>query len=276
MIRKRIGASDSVSQSKPALRYISFATGALLVVIAIAAAFNRTEAFLIADQRFLLPALPEGKTSSPHFRIEGARYASEARIAAIFARDFGRSLYLCPIAERRRQLLAVSWVKEASVSRVWPNSLVVRIEERTPVAFVQFTSGGTTRWGLIDGQGVFLDPQRTIKFRLPVLTGMRMNDDEKLRLERVKRLDRLQRDLGSLMDRVSEVDVADLENTLVTTQMEGRALTLMLGNQHLRQRMENFLNNYVEIRKRMPNASVLDCRLPDRITAVEEPTSRVD
>jgi cell division protein FtsQ len=269
--------SESVTDpSKPVMRYVLWTIGALSVMIALLVAFNRTENFLITDSRFVLPGLPDGLTGSPNFRIEGARYASELQIAAVFAKDFGRSLYLCPIAERRRQLLAVSWVREASVSRIWPNSVIVRIQERSPVAFVQFTSHGGTRWGLIDGEGVFLDPQRSIKFKLPVLTGMKLNETEKARQERITRLQRLQQELGSLMDRISEVDVADPDNIRVTTQMDGRAVTLMLGNQSLRLRMENFLNNYVEIRKRMPSAKVLDCRLPDRITAVEESSNRAE
>ena len=50
---------------------------------------------------------------------------------------------------------------------------------------------------------------------------------------------------------------------------DGRAVTLMLGNQHFLQRFQNYLDNRVEISKRMPNATVLDLRLRDRITAVD-------
>ena len=42
----------------------------------------------------------------------------------------------------------------------------------------------------------------------------------------------------------------------------------MLGNQKFLQRYRNFVDNYSEIRKRLPDAIVLDLRLKDRITAV--------
>jgi cell division protein FtsQ len=274
MAKKTADKPSSTGSSRAAVRYIFLAIGGLMVAILCVAAFNRVEHFLITDTRFHIPAPldPGGKVTSPHFRIEGARYASEAQIAAVFQRDFGRSIYLCPLLERRRQLLAVSWVHEASVSRIWPNRLVVRVQERKPVAFVQFNSAAGTRWGLIDGEGVFLAPERNINIKLPVLTGMKLNDTMETRKERVGKLKRLQTELGTLMDRVSEVDVADTENIRVTTQMEGHGFLLYLGNMNLRQRMENFLNHYVSIRKNMPNAKVLDCRLPDRIIAVEEPS----
>ncbi len=41
------------------------------------------------------------------------------------------------LGERRRRLLAVDWVKDASVSRRWPNRVSVNVIERRPVAFAQ-------------------------------------------------------------------------------------------------------------------------------------------
>ena len=57
-------------------------------------------------------------------------------IEAVFAEDFGRSVYLIPLSERRASLRTVDWVKDASVARFWPNRVVVGVTERKPVAFV--------------------------------------------------------------------------------------------------------------------------------------------
>jgi CelD/BcsL family acetyltransferase involved in cellulose biosynthesis len=43
----------------------------------------------------------------------------------------------------------------------------------------------------------------------------------------------------------------------------------MLGNQRYLSRLKNFLANYGEISRRLPNARLFDLRLDDRITAVE-------
>jgi cell division protein FtsQ len=147
--------------------------------------------------------------------------------------------------------------------------MVVRITERSPVAFVQLAgpSGGTF-YGLVDADGVMLDAQHASKLALPVLAGFPANETEVRRRERVTRFLRLQSELGTLMDKISEIDVSEVENLKLTQQFEDRALTLMVGNQKFLQRYRNFIDNYTEIRKRLPNATVLDLRLKDRITAV--------
>ncbi len=73
----------------------------------------------------------------------------------MFAADFGRSAFRIPMAERRRRLLAIDWVEGRSISRIWPNHLVVRVKERKPVAFVSLDTG---RYLLIDARGVLLTP----------------------------------------------------------------------------------------------------------------------
>ena len=83
----------------------------------------------------------------------------------------------------------------------------------------------------------------------------------------MKRFLRMQAELGSYMEKISEIDVSQLENLKIIQQFDDRALTLMLGNQNYRERYENFINNHEEIRNRLPDAVVLDLRLKDRITA---------
>jgi cell division protein FtsQ len=237
--------------------------------IAAAMVFGQVERFLITDDRFVLPGPPEPGIPSEHFRIEGAVHASERQITRTFLQDFGRSVYLCPIRERRRQLLAIDWVKDASVSRIWPDQLVIRLTERKPVAFIQVPGrAGAMTYSLVDAEGVLLNPPRTVRFHLPVLSGVPSADTEERRKVRVQRFLRLQSELGPLMERISEIDVSDIDNIKVITVLDGRALTLMLGNQNFERRLRNVLDNYSEIRKRLPDATILDLRLKDRITAV--------
>jgi hypothetical protein len=84
----------------------------------------------------------------------------------------------------------------------------------------------------------------------------------------MKRFLRMQTEIGSYMEKISEIDVSQPDNLKVIQQFDNRVLTLMLGNQSYRERYENFLNNHEEIRNRLPDALVLDLRLKDRITAV--------
>ena len=123
-------------------------------------------------------------------------------------------------------------------------------------------------YGLIDEEGVLLDPQRAAKLPLPVVAGIPARDTEAMRRDRVKRVLRLQTELGDYMANVSEVDVSDVDNLRIVQQFDDRAITLMLGNQKFRERMETFLANREDIRQNMPRATILDLRLKGRITAI--------
>lgn len=231
---------------------------------------NRTERFLVRDPRFA-PASPDFGLESPDLQLEGVRYASRVEILNVFRQDFGRSIYLLPLAKRREQLSQLDWVKDAAVSRVWPNRVYVAIHEREPIAYVQYPAGeGGARVALIDGDGMILRQPQQGKFRLPVLTGVRPAETPEARRLKAHRLALVMKDVGEAADRVSEVDVSDKANIRVTAKADGRAVVLLLGDQHFGLRFQSFLDHYPEIQRRLPGANVLDLRLEDRITAAEQ------
>jgi cell division protein FtsQ len=230
-------------------------------------AFEEVESFLISDPRFVLAAPPEYSNESPNIRITGVRNASRRAVLQTFSRDFGRSVYLAPIAERRRNLLAVDWVRDATVSRVWPDRIDVFVEERTPVAFVALPgSGPGARLTLIDEEGVLLEPQGPLRMRMPVLVGIRRDQSESVRRNGVRRMLRLLEEAGPLAEKISDIDVSNPGNLSVTMKTDDRAVVLTLGDHDFRKRLENFLEHYPEIRKHAPQATLFDLRLDDRIT----------
>lgn len=226
------------------------------------------ERFLIRDPRFTLPAADFGP-DSPNVRIEGLHHASRDDVMRIFAPDLGRSLYLMPLAARRAALLGIDWVKDASVARIWPNRVLVRVKERTPAAFLLVGSGNASRYALIDDEGVILRPPAYARFTLPVAVGIRPDEPITLRRDRVRRMMRMLQELGPLGEKISEVDVSERDNLKVTESVDNRAVTLVLGDRNFAVRMRNFVNHYAEIRKRLPDATRLDLRLEDRITVEE-------
>jgi cell division protein FtsQ len=243
-------------------RIVTVALAFCVVLIASLYVFHRFEQFLIRDPRFALSGV-DG--DAVNIEIAGAAHASRARIESVFAIDFGRSVYLLPLTERRETLRSVDWVKDASIARLWPNRVVVSVEERKPVAFLTLAP---SRFALIDEDGVILPPAPD-RFALPVLTGVRASDALADRRDRVHRMLRLTRELGEEAQNVSEIDVSDRDNLKVTAPRDGHIVTLLLGDRDFARRYQNFLNHYAEIKRRLPNAATLDLRLEDRITVVE-------
>lgn len=229
------------------------------------------ELFLISDARFILPPATDYGQESPNLRVDGVMFANRPQVLRVFANDIGRSIFLLPLAERRRALLRLTWVKDASIVRLWPNRAMVRITERIPAAFIGIETEGITRWSLIDSDGVIMDPpERPHHFDLPMLHGITLNERASMRGVRVRRMQYLLKELGPLADNVSEIDVSNLDNLKVTEKMQDHATKLILGDRNFRSRLQNFLDHYGDIRKRLPDARVLDLRLDDRITVVQE------
>jgi cell division protein FtsQ len=229
----------------------------MLILAGAALAAKEVRQFVITDAHFTVEPGEAGVA------VEGAQYSSRARILQVFAPDRGRSAFQVPLDERRRRLLAIDWVEDASLSRLWPNRVVVRIKERKPVAFVRILGG---RYLLIDKDGVLLTPPPRVRFDFPVITGIAGDETDAERRDRVKAVRTLLTELGPAAAQVSEVDAATLDNLRVTTEIDKRGVELWMGDRNFASRYQNFITHYPEIRKTSDGVAVFDLRLDDRIT----------
>jgi cell division protein FtsQ len=234
--------------------------GAGVVCVSTAVAAHRVHHFVTTDAQF---ALSRERRDSLVF--EGLQYASRAKVLRVFAGDFERSVFAVPLDERRRRLLAIDWVEEASVSRIWPDRLMVRIRERRPVAFVSTRSGVL----LIDRYGALLELPPQSGFSFPALRGIGEDEPEAQRALRVRSMSRLLEEMGPLAKDVSEVNAADPDNLRVIVQPDGKAVELLMGDINFAHRYRNFIGHYAEIQKRSPDVKMFDLRLDDRILAKE-------
>jgi cell division septal protein FtsQ len=246
------------------------------IVLAILAgglyAFHEVEQRLISDPRFLVAGPPEYGMDPPNMRIEGAAFASRKEILGVFAPDFGKSLYLLPVAERREQLRKIEWVKDATVARFWPNQVLVRVDERVPVALLR---ADEKRGWLVDAEGVLLRIPPQSSFAVPVVKGVSGKDTPAQRSERIKRMLRVIKDSGRHGERFTMVNVADMDNVKVTLPVGDRKLTLWLGGRNFLSRLDGFESSYPRVWREMPNDTVFDLRLDGRISNVPETGSDV-
>ena len=231
-----------------------------VVGVSTAVAGYKVSLYVASDPQFTLS--PERKDA---LTILGLTYASRFKVQRVFAGDFEHSIFSVPLGERRRRLLAIDWIEDASVSRVWPDRLVIRVRERKPVAYVTFRSGPL----LIDAQGVLLEQPAQAQFSFPVLSGVREDETEADRRRHVRVFLRLQEDMGYLAKEISEVDARDPENIRIISQVDKQVVTLLLGDGNYAQRFQNFLTHFSEIHKGSPTARVFDLRLDGRITVKE-------
>jgi cell division protein FtsQ len=229
-----------------------------VLFVSTAMAALRVRRYALSDPQFLL-----SRDHPQSLTVEGLKYTSRPKVQRVFLGDFGRSIFAVPLAERRRRLLAIDWIEDASISRGWPDRLAVRLHERRPVAFVFLRSGVL----LIDPHGVLLDPPAQAQFTFPVLSGVSEDETEAQRARRVRALLEVEQEFGPLAKDLSEVNAADLDNIRIVTQVEQRALEFALGDSAFGRRYRTFMAHYPEIKRRSPEVKSFDLRLDDRITA---------
>jgi cell division protein FtsQ len=177
----------------------------------------------LACGRFLMTSPEMALLHPDQISLEGSHYVTRESVRQVFVKDRGTSVLRIPLAERRRQLEAISWVERASVRRVLPNRIQVEIIERTPIAFLRDGS----ELSLVDVDGVILERPLKGDFHFPVITGINREMPLESRRERMRLLSKFLEEIGSVKanaaDQVSEVDLSDAGDV--------RAMLTGLGNQ---------------------------------------------
>lgn len=117
-------------------------------------------------------AVGEAGFKMQRVEINGANRVSRLDIYNVAFDQPSMAMPLVDLAATRRRLLEFGWIREARVSRRLPDTLVVDIVERRPVAIWQ--NGG--RLSLIDSDGVVLEPVRVEAMpELPLVIGADAN-----------------------------------------------------------------------------------------------------
>lgn len=104
--------------------------------------------------------------------INGANRVSRLDIYNVAFDQPSMAMPLVDLAATRERLLRFGWIKEARVSRRMPDTLVIDVVERRPVAIWQQNN----RLSLIDAEGVVLEPVRIEAMpELPLVIGAEAN-----------------------------------------------------------------------------------------------------
>jgi cell division protein FtsQ len=178
--------------------------------------------------------------------IQGDSRASKADIKTLVTREVSRTgVWRADLHEISSLLERQPWVRVAVVSRVLPDGIRVRLEERQPRAVVR-TSAGRFVW--VDDDAVLLgemvpDDQMPEFF----LRGWNEDDGETARKENVDRVKKfldLHREWSAagLSERVSEVNVIDIRDVRAQLAGDDSQIEVRLGSQDFGKRLKDALN----------------------------------
>lgn len=213
----------------------------------------------------------------PRFRIDssasiqtiGNSELTRADLLSVFGSDIGRNIFFVPLAKRQAELEQIPWVEHATVMRILPNQLRVKVRERTPVAFARVGD----RIKLVDASGVLLDmppammTQRHYSF--PVVTGINPSDPPQARAERMalymKFMSALNTNGQHLAANISEINLSDPEDLRVTVPVKSTDLLLHFGNADFLKRYQIFQSHLVAWEQQYPNLAGVDLRYENEV-----------
>ena len=204
--------------------------------------------------------------SSDNIEITGVQNAVRAQVMDVIGGDIGRNIFFVPLDERKKQLEQIPWVESATVMRLLPNRVAIRIQERTPVAFARIGP----KVHLIDANGVILGmpASRQARYSFPVIEGITDTEPLSSRAAAMRIYNRLVRELdsdGSHYSRdLSEVDLADPEDVKVTAGAVG-SVVVHLGNSEFLSRYKLYVNHISEWRQQFQNLQSVDLRYEGQI-----------
>lgn len=213
--------------------------------------------------------------SSDSIEISGVHNASPTHVMEVAATDvLARNIFSIDLDERRRQLEQIPWVEQATVMRLLPNRIAVKIEERTPVAFAQIGP----HISLIDAHGVVmgLPADRKIKYSFPVIRGIAETEPLSSRAAVMKIYNRLVSELSAgetddsktqtnYVKQLSEVDLSDPEDVKVTANDAGGTVMVHLGPENFLQHYKLYVAHIAEWRQQFPNLQSIDCRYEGQV-----------
>ncbi|HEY6349584.1 MAG TPA: FtsQ-type POTRA domain-containing protein [Candidatus Angelobacter sp.] len=204
--------------------------------------------------------------SSENIEVTGVHNAARAQVMDVIGGDIGRNIFFVPLDERKKQLEQIPWVESATVMRLLPNRVAIRIQERTPVAFARVGS----KVHLIDANGVILGmpANRQAKYSFPVIEGITDTEPLSSRAAVMRIYNRLVRELDSdgahYSHDLSEVDLADPEDVKVTADAIG-SVVVHLGNAEFLTRYKLYINHIAEWRQQFQNLQSVDLRYEGQI-----------
>lgn len=240
---------------------------AVIAIGVVAAAGGITAAlavrhFFDTDPRFQV-------NSSDLIQTTGNSQLTRHQLLSIFGSDIGRNIFFIPLAERRAELERIPWVEHATVMRILPNQLRVKVKERTPVAFVRVGD----QIELVDGSGVFLSMPPAMMaarhFSFPVVTGIRGSDPLSVRAARMGLYQKFVAALDStgehLSANLSEVDLSDPEDVRVMLPAKSSDLLLHFGDTNFLARYRIYQQHLKEWEQQYPQLASVDLRYENEV-----------
>ena len=201
-----------------------------------------------------------------HLRVMGHSRLSIGEVEGLLAGLRGRNIVLTGLEEWRLKLLSSPWVRDASLRRALPDTIEVRLVERTPMAVAH---AGETLW-LIDELGTVVDEftPRHGALDLPIVEGLMDADASAATMPDPMRVALVSSALqslreGGLLGRVSQIDVSHVRNVAVL--LNDDPVLLHVGFDRFAERVQDYLDMKDRLARMVDGVESVDLRFGNRV-----------
>ncbi|MGE8359808.1 cell division protein FtsQ/DivIB [Pseudomonas sp.] len=195
-----------------------------------------------------LRLMPYADRPIARISVEGdLSYISQQAVQQRIAPYVTASFFSVDLLGMRHELERMPWIASAEVRRVWPDQVLVRLEEQLPIA----------RWGdeaLLNNQGQAFAPKELANYEhLPQLYGPKRAQQQVMQQYQV--LSQMLRPLGFS---VARLELRERGSWFLST---GQGIELLLGRDHLVEKMRRFVAIYdKELKAQQTNIARIDLR----------------
>jgi cell division protein FtsQ len=195
-----------------------------------------------------LRALPYADQPIATISVEGdLSYVNQQAVQQRIAPYANASFFSVDLLSLRQELELMPWIASAQVRRVWPDQLIVRLEEQLPIA----------RWGdeaLLNNQGEAFAPLELADYpHLPQLYGPQRAQQQVMQQYQV--LSQMLRPMGFS---VAKLELRERGSWFLST---GQGIELLLGRDHLVEKMRRFTAIYDKaLKEQQTNIARIDLR----------------
>ncbi|WPO99178.1 cell division protein FtsQ/DivIB [Pseudomonas sp. HR96] len=197
--------------------------------------------------------MPYADRPIAHVAIQGdLSYISQQAVQQRIAPYLNSSFFTIDLTTMRSDLETMPWIAHAEVRRVWPDQVVIRLEEQLPVA----------RWGdsaLLNNQGEAFAPRELANYdHLPQLFGPQRAQQQVMQQYQV--LSQMLRPLGFS---VARLELRERGSWFLTTGASnaGPGIELLLGRDDLLPKMRRFIAIYDKtLKDQITNIARVDLR----------------
>ncbi len=192
--------------------------------------------------------LPYADRPISKISVEGdLSYISQQAVQQRIAPFVTASFFSVDLQGMRGELEQMPWIATANVRRVWPDQVLVHLEEQLPIA----------RWGdeaLLNNQGQAFAPRELAHYEhLPQLYGPKRAQQQVMQQYQV--LSQMLRPLGFS---VARLELRERGSWFLST---GQGIELLLGRDHLVEKMRRFIAIYDKVLKaQQTNIARIDLR----------------